>query len=267
VTIQTLRGKRSRGAKSKGPEPIAIGERDSNIFNCPACARPLGVGAPRCPGCGTRLLIGVQAKRAMVFMAVGLVAGLLIGGSTMAAVASVTRTLDTPVASAAPIAVASTAPVAAPVVTPPPAQVDPAVPALALSALRQTTQLNQRIATDAGKLAAVLAAGDASSADIARSLRALSTDASIGDGLVTDIAVWTDGTDVSVAASELYRSMASAAASGLDASFANRAAYLSAGRRMLTAIDGLADLDAAVISLAATAGLELEPIDLPDELD
>jgi hypothetical protein len=267
VTIQTLRGKRSRGAKSKGPEPIAIGERDSNIFNCPTCARPLGVGAPRCPGCGTRLLIGVQAKRAMIFIAVGLVAGLLIGGSSMAAVAAVTRTLEPPAASAAPIAVASAAPVAAPVVTPPPAQVDPAVPALALSALRQATQLNQRIATDAGKLAGVLAAGDASSADIAKSLRALSTDASIGAGLATDVAAWADGSDVSIALSDLYRSMASAAASGLDASFANRAAYLSAGRRMLTAIDGLADLDGSVVALAATAGLDLQPIVLPDELD
>lgn len=266
MTMDALRGKWGRGAK-KQSEPIAIGERDTNIFNCPICARPLGVGAPRCPGCGTRLLIGVPAKRAMIFISVGLIAGSLLGGSVMATAASVTRTLETPIASAPPIAAASAGPGTAPVVTPPPAPVDPAVPATALAALRRTSQLNQRIATDAGKLAAVLAGGDASSADIARSLRALSIDASIGDGLVADVAVWTDGTDLSAELSELYRSIASTAAGGLDASFANRAAYLAAGRRMLTTVDGLADLDASVIALASTAGLELKPIVLPDELD
>ncbi|MFL5680350.1 MAG: hypothetical protein ACJ77B_07095, partial [Chloroflexota bacterium] len=36
------------------PEPLVIGEPDKNIFNCPVCARPLTVGAARCPGCRTR---------------------------------------------------------------------------------------------------------------------------------------------------------------------------------------------------------------------
>ena len=33
-----------------------------SVFNCPSCARPLAHGANVCPGCGTRLIVGVRAR-------------------------------------------------------------------------------------------------------------------------------------------------------------------------------------------------------------
>ena len=57
---------RPTGAKrSQEAEPLAVGEVDSGVFNCPACARPLAHGATFCPGCGTRLIAGVRAKLAL----------------------------------------------------------------------------------------------------------------------------------------------------------------------------------------------------------
>ena len=54
MTIDALRGRFGRTPKVrrpgrvKAPEPIAIGETDKDIFNCPNCARPLAVGTPQC---------------------------------------------------------------------------------------------------------------------------------------------------------------------------------------------------------------------------
>ena len=87
MTVDAARRTRRRAsAKSATPEPtiappasIAIGEFDQTIFECPSCARPLALGARRCPGCGTRLLAGVTLGKASGFMAAGLAAGLLLG--------------------------------------------------------------------------------------------------------------------------------------------------------------------------------------------
>ena len=43
----------SRGPKAgRRQEPIAVGEVEAHVFNCPGCGRPLATGAPVCPGCG-----------------------------------------------------------------------------------------------------------------------------------------------------------------------------------------------------------------------
>ena len=62
-------GRRGRGTPTASSLPI--GELDANIFACPACSRPLGTGTRRCPGCATRLIAGVKASRAVVFVGVG----------------------------------------------------------------------------------------------------------------------------------------------------------------------------------------------------
>ena len=73
MTLEALSHKTGRRRKQDDASgALPIGEIDSNIFNCPACARPLGVGTSRCPGCATRLVAGVQAGRAIAFVAVGL---------------------------------------------------------------------------------------------------------------------------------------------------------------------------------------------------
>src|SRR3989442_10231220 len=59
---------------SAGTE-LEIGSADAGIFSCPQCARPLGSENTRCPGCGTRLILGVPSQRAAVFATLGGAAG------------------------------------------------------------------------------------------------------------------------------------------------------------------------------------------------
>lgn len=266
MTIEALNSKIGRRGKAAKSEALPIGETDSNIFNCPACARPLGVGAPRCPGCGTRLIAGVQAARAVAFLSLGLVVGLVVGGGVMAVAATLTRVQ--PVAAvdggvvvqptAAPIATAAPpAATAAPLI-------DPAVPTAAISALRQTALVNQRVAADAGILAAALAVAEPSSSEIARALRSMSSNATFGERIAADIADWGDGVTVATDLGTFYAAIRSTAAEGLGASLGNDAAYVAAGRDMLSLVQGLAALDAAARSLAAEADVELPVVIVPD---
>src|SRR4029453_5165008 len=62
-------------------EKISIGEIEPTIFSCPSCQRPLAIGAHRCPGCGTHLMLGVQGGKASVFVVAGLALGLALGGA------------------------------------------------------------------------------------------------------------------------------------------------------------------------------------------
>jgi hypothetical protein len=260
MTIDALPGK-GRRSRSSASEALPIGEADANIFDCPACHRPLGVGTRRCPGCGTRLLSGGRATTALGYLAGGLIVGLLVGGGAvglaMTLSASATVVSDTtPVASAVP----NTS--AAPVATAAPA-IAPTVPTAAVSALRQTTALDQRLVTDAGRLAAVLAVRDPSTADLARILRSLSANASFGNRLTPALADWPTAAPLSISLTEVYAAVATTAQDGLDASLTNERAYLRASQRMLVLIDGLIALDAEARALAAQAGLDLPDLTTP----
>ncbi|MGH2477274.1 MAG: hypothetical protein ACRDIL_18595 [Candidatus Limnocylindrales bacterium] len=253
MTIEASGGKASRfGRRSAATVGLPIGEADANIFNCPACARPLAVRTSRCPGCATRLVAGVRATKAAGFVIVGLLAGLMVGGGSVAVVTAVTRpatiTVDAP-----PIVTPSQAvlPTSRPV---PP--VDPGIPTAALTALRQSTVVNQRLLADADKLAAALAASPAGK-DIAPILRSLAANAGFGDGLAPSIAAWDDGLAVSQGLVTFYAAIGGVAQNGLAASLSNTRAYVDAGKRMMAVIDGMTDLDAASRVLAASADLEL----------
>ena len=158
MTIDALPHKARRTPRAQEHGALPIGEIDANIFGCPACARPLGSGSSRCPGCGTRLIARVQAGRAIGFMASGLMIGLLAGGGVMAGISALSRPLDAlpattitgtnPVASAVAVGVAPAASVAVQV---------PAIPSVATSALRQSAFVNDRLALDAARLTAALA--------------------------------------------------------------------------------------------------------------
>ncbi len=262
MTIETLSTRSGRRARDNEAGTLAIGETDSNIFNCPACARPLGVGAPRCPGCGTRLIAGVQASRALAFLTLGLIVGLVVGGGVMAVAATLTRV--EPVVAAAVDPVTSTLPTAAPLVTPAPV-LDPGVPSAAISALRQTALVNQRVATDSARLVAALAVAEPSSAEIARTLRSLSSNATFGERIVSDIFEWDAGTAVATDLTTFFATIRSTASDGLRASLRNEAAYVDAARAMLVVIDGLGSVDTAARALAAEADVVLPAVDLPVE--
>jgi hypothetical protein len=268
MTIEAARGKstRAKRAMREEREDLPIGEADANIFNCPACARPLGVGTSRCPGCSTRLIASIRLSRAVGFMAVGAMVGSLLGGGLVGVawlvngIEPVSAVHTTPVVapSGAPIASAPIASARAPVI-------DPAIPPSALSALRQSALLNQRLVTDSAKLTAALAARESTSVEIARALRALAANAAFGDRIAPDVADWTDAALVSDGLTDFYATIGATAREGLAASLNNTGAYVAAGRAMLGVMDGLDDLDAAARALAASAQLELAPLTVPGE--
>ncbi|MDH4143307.1 MAG: hypothetical protein OEV61_11905 [Chloroflexota bacterium] len=256
MTIDALHGEPTHAAGRDERSGHPIGELDANIFNCPACARPLGVGTRRCPGCATRLIGGVRATRAIGFIGVGLLAGLIVGGGTIAGVWALSRGETAAVIVAAPETVA--APGAAvsplPVATIQPPAAGSTASAAARSALRQSSLLNQRLADDAAKLGSALAVAQPSTAEIAKALRALAATAAFGDRIAPDVAGWPAATDVSADLVELYAAVGRTARAGLAASLTNTGAYVDAGRAMLAITGDMAALDAAAASLAASAG-------------
>jgi hypothetical protein len=261
MTVDALRGKSARRGNVEGHEVLPIGEADANIFDCPSCSRPLGVGTSRCPGCRTRLISGIRATKALGFILTGLVTGLLIGGGGVAAVTLVSAPVGT-VPDQPAVVVPSSTPVDRPAASAPaptPA-LDPAVPAAAASALRQSALLNARIAADAGVLAAALSADEPVSVDIARTLRALAASAAVGDRLAPEVATWPAGAPLSARLAEFYAAVGATARDALSASVTNTAAYIDAGSTMLSVLGAMAGLDADARTLAGSAGIDLPPV-------
>lgn len=260
MTIDALPGKGRRTARGQDQNGLPIGELDADIFNCPACARPLGSGASRCPGCGSRLIAGVQAPRAIGFIASGLVVGLLVGGGVMAGVSALNEAKTvanvTPLASAAPLATVVPAISAGPVV-------DPGVASSALSALRQSALLNLRLSDDGVRLSEALAVVAPSSADLSRILRNLASSASFGDRIAPDLASWSQATGLSGELTDLYATIGATAREGLRNALSNDAAYVSAARQMLDVLGALPSLDSEARTLARTVDLEMPPATIP----
>lgn len=261
MTIEASSAKAGRfGRRQTSPaaDGLAIGEIDANIFNCPACARPLGVGTSRCPGCSLRLVAGVRLAKASAFVVIGLSFGLLIGGGSVALSSALSRPAVLAVVDAPPVVTPTQAPIAT---SAPPPVVDPTIPSAAASALRQSAAVNQRILADASRLSVALAVARPSGKDIAPILRGLATTADFGDRIAPDIGRWTAGASVSQELVTFYAAIGGAADDGLAASLTNDKAYVAAGRRMMAIVGGLTDLDAASRTLAAGGDLELPPLD------
>jgi hypothetical protein len=255
MTLDALQGSVER-PRDEQLERLSIGEPDANIFLCPRCARPLAAGVSRCAGCGSRLVDGVQLKKVGRFVGAGLMVGILLGGGGVGAamfigqpaIATVSRPGTAVTPSAGPIGSAAPGPVA----------VD--VPPAALSALRQSTLINQRLLADAMQLERILKRKSPSAVDIAPVLRGLASTAAFGDGLAPRVRTWDAGAAVAKSLASFYAAVARTADEGLEASLTNDRAYADAGRRMRTVLDRLTDLDAASRGLAATAGVELPPL-------
>lgn len=242
----------------KGSRDLAIGESDAHVFNCPRCARPLSEGTSTCPSCGARLVMGVLLKRAGAILALGFVSGILLGGLVTAAAITLSLKDSAAVAaraSASP-APATPAPTAAPSI---PIQSGPAV-----TALSGTAVVNGRIAVDAATLQGKLAKPNVSTIELARALRSLAADAALGTDLVDRLAPWRDATTVKQQLDDFYTTMANKAHQALQVSLSDTGAYRRAGVEMLTILGGLADVDAASRTLAATVELELPPVAIPD---
>ncbi|MFL5674748.1 MAG: hypothetical protein ACJ779_07060 [Chloroflexota bacterium] len=240
---------------------LAIGDADAHVFTCPACARPLSDGTSRCPGCGTRLIMGVRLKRAGAILALGAVIGVLVGGLTTAA--AITLSLHDP-ARVAPATV-PVAPVAAVVPSALPAFVvapDLGAPVASVSALSGTAVVNGRITADATTLAQALRRSNATAIELARALRSLAADAALGVDLAGRLQPWTEAADVRVGLDDFYRTMADTARQGLRSSLTDDAAYRRAASAMLAVLRKLGDIDARSRALAGTVDLELAPVSL-----
>ena len=241
---------------------VAIGEPDANIFLCPECSRPLSVGSSRCARCGTRLVAGVPLKKVSGFVGLGLMAGLLVGGG-IGVVTLLSGSVATPVPAPLPAAIPSAVPASVAPAPPVPSvvPVDPGVPPAALSALRQSTIVNQRLLADTDLLTRAMAVEAPSAAEIAPLLRNLASTAAFGDAPAATVGTWDAATTVSRDLAAFYAAVERVADDGLAASIANERAYRDAGRRMLAVLDGLTDLDAASRGLAATVDVELPALD------
>jgi hypothetical protein len=273
VNVARRRTRASTRATKRPPAGLPIGDEDQLIFACPACARPLATGAHRCPGCGTRLVMGVAAKRVSVFVGIGLAVGLAVGGGVASlaltadrltheeaarsaaaaeAAALAARTTPAPTASLAPIGVPGASP------TPSTAPVS-VIPGLSRSALTQAIAVDARLAAASRDLAAALAARKFDAFAVSEVLRSLSSDAVNGLSLTPHIADWPDWTKTGSELSSFYSLVQATAGEGLSASIRNEPAYRAAGNSMLKVLAGLAAIDAGARNAATVAGVLPSP--------
>jgi hypothetical protein len=244
------------------PQELPIGDPETAVTTCPACGRPIAAGIGRCPGCGAYLLLGVPARRAGVFISLGVAIGLLAGASmTLAVIRSRTTII------AADPGGTGTTPglVASPVPTAPSPSTDPTSspnPPNAVAGLSQTPTVNLRLLVSASVLRAQLAARSTTAVDIALTLRAISSDALLGTDLANRMVGWTEASQLRADLMAFYTTVEDSAHDGLAASITNRPAYETAAARMLVVLGGIAAIDAETQRFAISVGLDL-PSALP----
>ena len=267
MTVEVARRRTRKPKAGSTPESLAIGEIDQTVFACPACARPLALGARRCPGCGVRLILGVQAQRASLFVGVGLVAGIVLSGligATASALDNARRDADAAAAAAlaASNALPSIPPSAPPTASPAPSTstgTSSSVPAITRSALSQAAAVHARLATSSSTLATALAQEEFDTFPVSQILRATSADAVVGLQLTPHIATWSGGTTLSGDLRSFYLAIQETAAGGLSASIRNEAAYSAAAKDMIELLAGLGAVDAQLRDVAGRAGVTLTP--------
>lgn len=273
MTVNAVRRTRRRAAAPPEPEPpvvapvqsLAIGEINQTVFDCPKCRRPLAMGSRRCPGCGTRLLIGVPAAKASVFIVGGLALGVLLGGAGGYVVAA-TNAARTPgqVAvgpSAAPIVgptagtLFSAAPIPSTTAPTPPGAAG--MPPIARSSLTQAVAVNERLTSAAQSLVTDLAANPFDASAVAQTLRTISADSVYAEQLADRLATWPGSAAVAAELGTLYGSVHDLAAESLVASVRNEAAYRDAARSMVRLLGGIPAVDSRLRDLATANGVDL----------
>jgi hypothetical protein len=261
----------SRHLPSAPGSSMSIGEINQTVFDCPKCARPLALGARRCPGCSTRLVNGVALGKASLFVAVGLTVGLISGAvagtvlgltqnggaapAPIAIIASAAPTTDV-TGSSAPATAAPTA-----VHTSPPS--NPDIPPIARSALGQMVGMSDRLRTGQASLAAILAAKPFDAMAAAQVLRSMSADSVYAEQLAASVSAWS-ANPIGAKLASFYGAVHDTASDGLVASVRNEAAYRASASAMVKLIDGVDELDSSIRSAAAAAGIQLpEPTAAP----
>jgi hypothetical protein len=237
---------------------MPIGEADRNIFSCPVCSRPLATGVRRCPGCRTRLLLGVPMARASVFASVGLVVGLATGSVLGVTTLAGAGTAGGPGPTAPTIGVLpSEEP--PPSITPMPSVRPslPAVPATARSAMGQVGTLADRL-IDAGEdLQFTLDQPVLDGVEVAETLRTMNSTAAFGVDVAHRLGTWPAAAALSADLEAFYEEIRRTARAGLTASVRNETAYRTAATEMLAVLQKLAPLLEDARPLALTVDVDL----------
>lgn len=256
MTIDAFRARlRRRPVEADRPAGVAIGEDLPVVASCPACGRPLDSQNGVCAGCGTRLLLGVQATRAAVFASFGLVTGILVGSFVIGVALSGVRSPVAPAGAAGADATAAPSSAAG-------GAVEAAIPAAATNALRQAAIIDARLVATYGDLRAALAAKPFDSGDTAQVLRDLAADAAAGSQLLPGLSPWPDAAAVQAELGAFYDGILATARDGLAYSLADASSYRKAASAMVARFRALAAIDASARRLATTVGMELPPLGL-----
>ncbi|HLY12797.1 MAG TPA: hypothetical protein VKR24_00480 [Candidatus Limnocylindrales bacterium] len=247
------------GPKDKLPlEPAShlIADTPQGAYvSCPNCGRPVADGLVRCSGCGMRILMGVAASRALLFLTTGAVLGLLVGGLSVGWLMGITRpVVGPPVAAAATsLATSHPAPASAEPSSGPASAVDP----IAASALRQIASTDAQLAGSLSSLKHELQARTIDTGAISSTLRQMSAAATYGASVVGYLSAWSDAADVQGNVGRLYEQVRAIAARGLAANLASSASYKNAGDQLVVALDVLQANRAAEFALGDSAGINL----------
>ena len=254
-----------RGRAATAPavsEPLPIGQEDHQIFNCPVCARPLTRGSRRCPGCQTRLVGGVPASKASLFVVTGLVAGLLVGGAGTAGILAASSVLapSTPAGQAAPSGAPGTA-ANSPTPSSPSASASPSgsvyLSGIVSSSLKQAAEVNVSLAESSIALHAQLDSSTFDTQETAVILRSIASSAQFGSEVAPRIGTWEAASDLSLELVAFYDSVRGTARDGLGISLTSTNGYRQAAKDMIGTLRQLRSLQATATKLGTTANLEL----------
>jgi len=220
--------------------------------SCPSCGRPVSDGVVRCAGCGMRILMGVAASRALLFMTTGAVLGLLVGGLSVGWIMSLSRTVQPPPAAVVSHPAPSLSP-SDPLESQGTVNVDP----LAASALRQIASTDAQLASSLSTLKHELAAKSIDTGAISATLRQMSAAATYGSSVVGYLSAWPEASALQGQVGRLYAQVRAIAANGLAARLTSPTAYVNAGKQMVAVLEVLAENRAAEYTLGASSGIAL----------
>jgi hypothetical protein len=248
--------------KTKNPPQLpamTIGDESTGGYvSCPSCGRPVADGLVRCSGCGMRILMGVAASRALLFLTTGAVLGLLVGGLAVGSIMSASRTPGGTTAVLPPGTTPSLIPG-----SPLASAGRPAVDPLAASALRQVASSNDQLATSVDSLRDELRARPIDTGAISATLRAMSAAATYGSGVAGYLSAWPAAATLQGQVGRLYTQVRVAAANGLSAQLASQTAYEAAAKQMISVLAALPAIQRASAVLGESGGVDLPGASTP----
>jgi DNA-directed RNA polymerase subunit RPC12/RpoP len=252
----------TRARKTKDPAqdpPLLIGDESTGGYvSCPRCGRPVADGLVRCGGCGMRILMGVAAPRAFLFLTTGAVLGLLVGGLAVGSIMGANRTSGGGTTAVLPPGQSpSASPSATSATSPLPSVAKQAVDPLAASALRQVASTNLQLISSLETLKQELKQRSLDTGAMSATLRSMSAAATYGGTVVGYLSAWPAAAPLQGQVGRLYTQVVAVAASGLGAQLASQTAYRAAGDQIVSILAALPAIEDAADVLGQSGGVDL----------